>query len=154
MTPKQRAIIAAVRELELTSPTNTITPRALWESARDKSHPLHHEFEWDDSVAADAYRDEQARRLLRLRVTITHNDRVIDAPICVRSPDAPPSEAGYVRITSVVDDREKARRALLDEIARAARAVERARVVAEALGLGDDCERLLSQLARLREAAA
>jgi hypothetical protein len=43
-----------------------LTPLAVVEKARAKSHPLHLHFEWDDSVAAEAYRLDQARSLIRL----------------------------------------------------------------------------------------
>jgi hypothetical protein len=154
VTSRQKRIVAAIQALELASPTNEVTPRALWESARDEGHPLHDEFEWDDAVAAEAHRDEQARRLLRLRVTFVHEDRVIDAPICVRTPERGASEAGYTRTTKVVSDREQSKRVMLEELDRAARAVERARLVATALGYGGECEALLAQLTALKQKQA
>ena len=42
-----------------------LTPHALVEHARDPSSPGHSHFEWRDDVAADAWRIEQARRLIR-----------------------------------------------------------------------------------------
>jgi hypothetical protein len=154
VTARQKRVLAAIQALELANPENEITPRSLWESARDADHPLHDEFEWDDSVAAAAHRDEQARRLLRLRVTVTHEERIIDAPICVRKPDAPADTAGYVRTTKLLDDKEQARRALVEEIERASRAVERARLVGSALGLTDECDTLLESLLLLKQRAA
>lgn len=44
------------------------------EFARDERTALHAEFEWDDSVAAHQHRLEQARKIIRLTVT------VIDSP--------------------------------------------------------------------------
>lgn len=43
-----------------------LTPRMVVEAAKTKDHPLHRHFEWDDAVAADAYRLDQARNLIRL----------------------------------------------------------------------------------------
>jgi len=43
-----------------------IAPRALWQRARNPKHWLHDRFEWDDGVAAERYRDEQAARLIRI----------------------------------------------------------------------------------------
>lgn len=44
------------------------------EFARDERTALHSEFEWDDSVAAHQHRLEQARKIIRLTVT------VVDSP--------------------------------------------------------------------------
>jgi hypothetical protein len=154
MTSRQKRVIAAIAELELRSPGNEITPRALWESAREESHPLHDEFEWDDSVAAAAHRDEQARRLLRLRITTTIEDRIIRAPICVRSPDALKGEAGYTRTMSILDDKARAKRAFLEEADRVARIVERLQTLASAFGLEAQCAEILRELGEIRRAAA
>lgn len=45
-------------------------PRAVVDAARPAGSPLHSSFEWDDSVAAEAYRIEQARKLIQVSVTI------------------------------------------------------------------------------------
>jgi hypothetical protein len=42
-----------------------LTPALVVDVARDQSHPLHDRFEWDDKVAGEAYRLDQARRLIR-----------------------------------------------------------------------------------------
>ena len=41
-----------------------ITPELLVELSRDPASPAHDEFEWDDTVAAEKYRTEQARLLI------------------------------------------------------------------------------------------
>lgn len=43
-----------------------LTPRVVVDEAADPMHPLHHRFEWDDAVAGDAYRLQQAASLLRV----------------------------------------------------------------------------------------
>jgi len=151
MNARQRAIMQAVRELELSK--GCITPRDLWESARAESHPLHGEFEWDDTIAAAAHRDEQARRLLRIEVVLKVEEREIRAPICVHSPDAAPGEASYVRTLRVMTDRDRSRKVLAEELDRASAAVQRARVVAEALGLGSKCQKILELIVHTRNAA-
>jgi len=42
-----------------------LTPEAVVDAARDSTHPLHSRFEWDDSVAAEKYRREQAHVLIQ-----------------------------------------------------------------------------------------
>lgn len=49
-----------------------LEPKAVVDAAREKSHPLHAHFEWDDSLAAEAYRLDQARNVIRVV-------RVVDA---------------------------------------------------------------------------
>lgn len=41
-----------------------ITAETVLESARDESSPIHDLFEWDDTVAAEAYRRGQASRVI------------------------------------------------------------------------------------------
>ena len=154
MTSRQVRVLRAIQALEERSPTLEIRPRELWESARDPEHPLHGEFEWNNEIAGDLYRDDQARRLLRIRVQVTYEDRVIDAPICVRTPDAEKNAPSYSLTVRMLDDEDRSRKVLLDEIDRAARALERARLVASALGLSTECEELVSQLSLLRKRAA
>lgn len=42
-----------------------LTPRLVVDAARDPEHPLHDRFEWDDSLAGEKYREQQARQLIR-----------------------------------------------------------------------------------------
>jgi hypothetical protein len=43
-----------------------LKPKAVLEAARDEQSPLHRHFEWDDGLAAEAYRLDQARTLIRI----------------------------------------------------------------------------------------
>ena len=55
-----------------------IQPQAVVEAARPETSPLHPEFEWDDSIAAEAYRCDQARNVIRaviLAPEIERNER-------------------------------------------------------------------------------
>lgn len=49
---------------ELSSNGTEVTPALLVDLSRDQDSPLHKEFEWDDTVAAEKYRQEQARLLI------------------------------------------------------------------------------------------
>lgn len=42
-----------------------LTPALVVEEASNPRHELHGRFEWDDSVAGDAWRKEQARQLIK-----------------------------------------------------------------------------------------
>lgn len=47
---------------------NKITPQEILEKARDENTELHKCFEWDDSIAAEKYRFEQARKIVQFLV--------------------------------------------------------------------------------------
>jgi hypothetical protein len=52
-----------------------LTPRLVVDEARDPGHELHDHFEWDDAVAGDAWRCQQARALIRsVRISYTADD--------------------------------------------------------------------------------
>lgn len=44
---------------------NILTPKNLVEEARPEDSPLHPEFDWDDSIAAEKWREEQARQVIK-----------------------------------------------------------------------------------------
>ena len=52
--------------------SNTIglTPKTLLDANRDENTPLHDYFEWRDDVAAEKYREEQARYIIRSIIVI------------------------------------------------------------------------------------
>lgn len=56
-----------------------LRPRAVVEAARDKDHPLHPHFEWNDAKAAEAYRLDQARVLIR-SIQIEEDDEADQRP--------------------------------------------------------------------------
>jgi len=57
---------AAARELERIRKANKgLTAIDVVEAARPEDAALHPQFEWDDSAAAEQYRRDQARRLIR-----------------------------------------------------------------------------------------
>ena len=56
---------------ELEGSAEGLTPKTLLDASRDESAPLHGEFEWDDGVAAEKYRLDQARSLIRNICIIT-----------------------------------------------------------------------------------
>lgn len=64
----------AIDELRRTN-GGSITPALLVDAARSPAHPLHNEFDWDDSAAAERWRQQQARVLINcVRVIVTGGD--------------------------------------------------------------------------------
>lgn len=66
-----------------------LTPAVVLERARRDGHPLHDRFEWDDTVAGEAFRRQQAHDLIQsVRVvyrTATDEERSVRAFQAVRS---------------------------------------------------------------------
>jgi len=58
-----------------------IVPSAVVEEARPEDAPLHSAFEWDDSIAAEEYRQQQARQLVRAVVLVSEPERNETAPV-------------------------------------------------------------------------
>ena len=56
-----------------------LTPQLVLTDARPKRSPLHSAFEWDDSAAADAYRLDQARYMIRSITVVIENSPVVRA---------------------------------------------------------------------------
>src|SRR5262245_29148308 len=62
---REKKQVITDRELERIHKRNgAVTPKLVLDAARDEGHPLHDFFEWDDSIAGDKYRLEQAMRMI------------------------------------------------------------------------------------------
>lgn len=92
----------------------SLSPRVIVEESRAKDSVLHDVFEWDDRKAAEAYRQVQARTILRLIVKTDPADalpsrRPVRAFVRV--------EEGYVPMR-VAEERETSMRVLLKQAKR------------------------------------
>lgn len=154
-TPKAKAKLIEERLARIAAQGNgCITPDAVIADAKDSRSPLHDQFEWDDSVAAHQYRLDQARALIRTvkcRVDIVSN--TLAAPSYVRDPRAGGESQGYVSIAKVATQADLARNVLRDEMGRVVAAMERARSIADVLGLTDDLDKLLAMIAEIKNRA-
>jgi len=99
-----------------------LSPEKVVESARHKTSPLHHCFEWDDSAAAEAYRLWQARQLIRVVVQEIPGTKAKTEVFVSLSTDRGQG-AGYRLVTTVLSHEQM--RAQLLEDARAELAVFR-----------------------------
>lgn len=85
-----------------------LTPQLLVDAARPADHPLHDRFEWDNSVAGEKYREEQARSLIRtVRVVEVQGDTEITSVRAFHSVPGPQGPS-YVPLAEVVKDPIKA----------------------------------------------
>lgn len=128
-----------------------VTPGLVVDDARKKSSPLHPCFDWDDHVAGEKWRIEQARDLLGSLVVVVENDpkaEPVRAFIAIGERNEPND---FMALDTVMGNAELRARALknalddfrllrqrynrLSELAQVWEAVDRVKVVAPA-GLG------------------
>jgi hypothetical protein len=122
--------------------------------ARKPNSPLHGEFDWDVEKAAMEHWRETARQLIRaVQVIVVVGTESIVVPRYIRDPDKPHGEQGYIEPVEIKDDHSKAMAALMYEVDRAESLMERARMVAVALGLEKDIDNILRRIAKLKEKA-
>jgi hypothetical protein len=82
-----------------------ITPSSVVEAARDQTSPLHAHFTWDDTEAAEAYREWQARGLLK-RVTVKIEGKVLPAfHNVVVQVEGDGERQGYISTSIVLKDK-------------------------------------------------
>jgi hypothetical protein len=96
-----------------------LTPDLVVDVARDPEHPLHSRFEWDDSVAGEAWRRQQAHDLIR-KVKVVYREADESGPEkSVRAFHAVRSDKGHVYepVEKVVAD-DFTRRLLLNDMER------------------------------------
>lgn len=60
--------------LTIRAERGTLTPQSVLDTARPKGHPLHDRFEWDNRIAGEAYRRDQAHRLIQ-SVRVSYIDK-------------------------------------------------------------------------------
>lgn len=111
----------AGRELDrLTKVNGGLTAENVVDSARKRASPLHDFFEWSDSVAAQRYRLEQARHLMR-HVVVIYDETAIKTDVPIRAfiafesqPESLRDDGRYVAMHQILTDAEL-REHLVDE---------------------------------------
>lgn len=122
-----------------------LEPEMVVDAARDEKSPLHPHFEWDDAVAAEAHRADQARELVRsLTVDISRSNLETKAVRAFVNVDVG-GDQGYVSTFTAMSSEElrkqvlqrafneleawRARHAELSELARIFAAIDETRPV-------------------------
>lgn len=81
----------------------TLYPRDVVEAARPEDSPLHDAFTWDDTEAARQWRLEQARRLIRVQVTILpNNNKPVQAFVSLTQKRL--DDGGYLPIQTILSN--------------------------------------------------
>jgi hypothetical protein len=79
-----------------------LTPQQVIEAARNEKSALHQCFTWDDGEAAERWRMEEAREIIRsVRIEITIENKTVRSIGYVRDPECKPNESGYVSLMRV-----------------------------------------------------
>ena len=87
------------------NPEGLLLPQEVLDESRHPDHPLHQNFEWDDSSAAEKYRLDQARALIRC--VILENENGDRAPAYISLFDDRQNDGGGYRATEDVLDSEE-----------------------------------------------
>lgn len=147
-TPRRPARKIVERELEaIESTRGTLKASFVVQAARPANHPLHAAFDWDDTVAGQRWRLEQARGLIAsVKLRVTTRSVKITSVAYVRDPGAKGSEQGYRSVKSLTGDPKMARAALLYELRRIVPLLERARDLASVWGIRDGIEVALAKV--------
>jgi hypothetical protein len=126
-----------------------LTPAIVVEEASDPNHPWHDEFVWDNDVAGERYRINQARRLIaRVRVTVVQG-RVRTASIAYVHDPALKHQQGYIPVAVARESDDKARTIVVAELSRVQWALRRCLSIAGALGLAPQVEKILTEVDQL-----
>lgn len=80
-----------------------VLPSQVVEFARDEETALHAYFDWNDSEAAKQWRLEQARRVIRLSVTVVHSDQTPIRALVSLTSDRK-AGGGYRALADILDD--------------------------------------------------
>lgn len=111
-----RADVAATAIEEIRARDGSVTPTAVVEDARDPDHPLHRCFVWDDSEAAERYRQQQARLLVNsIRVVVLKDDRPQQQTAWI-SVDVRETGKGYLPASVVMSDDDYRSQALAEAL--------------------------------------
>lgn len=114
-------VISAIKNLQ--NRRGLILPESVVEAARPASSPLHKYFEWDNTKAAQEWRLEQARYLIRVCVEVAKlpNNEPQEIRVFVSLPSERNKKGGYrlmVNVLSDVERREEMLQMALDELTR------------------------------------
>lgn len=110
---------AIVEELKRIADANggELLPKAVLDAARDDESPLHGQFDWEDSEAAEKWRLHQARNLIRVVVSYepVGDGQSVPCRVFVSlTPDRIAGGAGYRLVSSVMLDPDQRRQLLAD----------------------------------------
>jgi flagellar basal body rod protein FlgC len=149
----KEAVISRLKMIEQ-SHGGVLRPSDVVKDAKNPDSPLHDLFDWDLERSAERHWMERARQIITsVKVIIKHDNTSVNAVYYVRDPSIPADRQGYVAITSVSQDKDKAREIAAREFASAMVSLHRAKTVAMALGISPELDDVLITLQTLKAKA-
>jgi len=149
----KQAVIERLKMIE-DSHGGVLRPSDVVKDARILESPLHNLFDWNLERSAERNWMDRARQIITsVKVVIKHDRTTVSAVYYVRDPDMEAGQQGYISITSVSQDRDKAREVAAREFASAMASLYRARSVAMALGISPELDDVLITLQSLKARA-
>lgn len=146
LTEEQREYIVGLER------NGRLSAMELVEDARDPGSPLHPLFTWDDERAAQEYRLEQARTVIRsVQVQVERRSVMVAAPRYVKDPSRPGNHAGYMSMETVQDDNALAVLAVVAELNRCLGYLRRAEKIAGVLDQAPEVTGIIAAVERLRD---
>lgn len=128
-----------------------LRPENVVDVARKEEHPLHGSFTWDNSEAAEKWRLEEARVLIRsVTIVCLSNQEIMRTPVFVRDVSQKSDEQGYADIRGI-SERDSQMKTLIYELERAEGALNRALSIAEYFGIRETLEIIKEKLAEVRQ---
>jgi hypothetical protein len=94
----------------------TLKPESVVAFARNPETALHSQFEWDDSQAANRWRLEQARNLIRVAVTVLEDEHQTETRAYVSLKPDRHSGMGYRSTITVLENRDFRKQLLKDAL--------------------------------------
>jgi hypothetical protein len=147
MNRTQKALIAKRMEKLTALNGGRLTPTKVLLDAKNKTSPMHQQFEWTDSKAAQLHRLWQARNLIKtVKLEIRTEHRIITTVRYVRDPEADAKEQGYVDVVTLRDNKTLAYEALTDELKRASVLMDRALDLSYALNLDSAASEIIERI--------
>ena len=130
-----------------------ITNASIVERAKDKKNVMHDLFEWNDKIAGQKYRENQAKSILHSLVLVSEDKEPTRAFVNIELGNAPKQTGRYVCIEKALDDRDM-RHNILENAYRELRAFEKKYGnLAELSGLFKEIDKLTAGFETDSEAA-
>lgn len=89
---------------ELERSDGGLCAKTLVDASRAENAPLHGEFEWDDAVAGELYREKQAQTLIRNIVVVSQTQKTVEPVRAFVRVSTARSRSEYLSVDVVVND--------------------------------------------------
>lgn len=97
---------AAGEQMKRLEETGHLTPKNLLDANREVGSPLHDDFEWDDNVAAEKYREDQAAYFIRQITVVEERPSKESVPVRAFVNIKVNDTRSYLSISRVLSDNE------------------------------------------------